>query len=325
MIVKTIQGKSFPLQQGQTVLEAALSNGLTFEYSCKNGQCGVCKTTLIEGQVEEQILQLALSEDEKENNKFLTCCCEPASDILIDAEDLSALSGIESKTLPARINQISFLSPKIVEVTLRLPPTAQFEFLEGQYLDVIHPYATRSYSIASTSKDTELKLLIKKVEKGVLSEYWFHKAKPNDLLRIEGPLGTFFLRDHGRPLVFLATGTGIAPVMAMLERLDSDESFQQKNRIMVFWGNRSDKDFIWKPHFQVLDVEVFRVHSKPGEGWTGEVGYVQDVALSKINDFTELNVYACGSNLMIHSAKDAFCKAGLEEASFYSDAFVQSS
>ena len=325
MIVKTIEGKSFPLQQGQTVLEAALSNGLTFEYSCKNGQCGVCKTTLIEGEVEERIPQLALSEDEKENNKFLTCCCEPSSDILIDAEDLSALRGIESKTLPARINQINFLSPQIVEVTLRLPPTAQFEFLEGQYLDVIHPDATRSYSIASTSKDTELKLLIKKVEKGVLSEYWFHKAKPNDLLRIEGPLGTFFLRDRGRPLVFLATGTGIAPVMAMLERLDSDESFQQEKRIMVFWGNRSDEDFIWEPSFRALDVEVFPVHSKPGEGWTGEVGYVQDVALSKINDFTELNVYACGSNSMIHSAKDAFCKAGLEETSFYSDAFVQSS
>lgn len=322
--IATVEGKEFVSLNGHSVLDSALNSGLAFEYSCKNGQCGVCKTTLLTGQVKALQPQVSLTEQDIAENKILTCCCSALSDLLIDSEDLSALHGIKTKTFPARINGIKFLSNQIVEVKLRLPPTAQFKFLEGQYIDVIHSAVTRSYSIASTSEEPELSLLIKKVEQGVLSRYWFEEAAFNDLLRIEGPKGTFFLRDKNKPLVFLATGTGIAPVLAILNQLEQDDTFHQLNSIQLFWGNRRSEDFVWISNFKKIQVDVFFVHSRPPENWEGERGYVQDVALKKIVNIKEAHVYACGSNNMIYSAKKAFTEKGLVVKNFYSDAFVQS-
>ncbi|MDG6773627.1 FAD-binding oxidoreductase [Thiomicrorhabdus sp. ZW0627] len=324
-LIKTTYGNTFSSIQGGSVLDSALKNNLVFEYSCKNGQCGVCKTSLLSGKVAELKPQLGLSLEEQEDGKFLTCCCEAKSDILIDSEDLSALHGIEVKTTPARINSLKKLSPNVVEVRLRLPPTANFKFLEGQYIDVIGPNAVRrSYSIASSSFEKEITLLIKKVEGGVLSEYWFNQAKGNDLLRLEGPKGTFYVRENKTDIVLLATGTGIAPIISILERLDADDSFEQMNDIYLFWGNRHSEDFVWKPEFKRLKVNVSLVLSGESDEWEGDRGYVQEVALTKIDDFQQKHVYACGSNEMILTAKKMLMEQGLPEKQFYSDAFVQS-
>lgn len=324
-VVKTTEGKEFVSESSMSILDSALGAGFIFEYSCKNGQCGVCKTTLLDGNVKEIVSQQSLTEQEKQQGIILSCCCEPVSDILIDAEDLSALHGIEIKTLPARISSIQQMSPDIVEVVLRLPPTADFNFLEGQYLDVIGPNGVRrSYSIASSSSQKEITLLIKKVEGGVLSQYWFFDARENDLVRIEGPKGTFFIRDIGEPLLFLATGTGIAPVISMLQGLDEMDGFDQKHPIQVFWGNRFKEDFVLCPEFERLNVDFVKVLSRQDGGWGSEVGYVQDVALTTVSDMSNLQVYACGSNEMIQSAKRKFFDSGLPEKNFFSDAFVQS-
>lgn len=325
MKVKTVEGKEFSSVQGVALLDSAINAGLIFEYSCKNGQCGVCKTALLEGEVKELKPQLSLTQQDCEKGMVLSCCCEPVSDVLIDAEDLSALHGIEVKTLPARINAIEQKSAGIVKVKLRLPPSADFQFLEGQYIDVIGPNGVqRSYSVASTSANKEIALLIKKVEGGVLSEYWFEVAKENDLVRIEGPKGTFFVRDVNKPLLFLGTGTGIAPIISMLKRLNEDKSFVQKFPIYVFWGNRHVEDFVWKPVLKKLNVEFYQVLSRSDEVWDKSVGYVQDVALGTVPSIKEFHVYACGSNQMIQNARELFCGAGLLEKNFFSDAFVQS-
>lgn len=321
--VVTLAGKEFKGDGSRTILASAAESGLVFEYSCKTGQCGVCKTTLLQGRVKELQPQIALSDDDAVNNKMLTCCCAPVADILIDAEDLSALHGIETKTLPARINSIKKLTSDLIEVTLRLPPTANFHFLEGQYLDVIHNGIRRSYSIASTSAQKEISLLIKRFDNGKMSNYWFSCAKANDLLRIEGPCGTFYLRDSSVSLIFLATGTGIAPIMAILKKLDA-QPFQQQNSIKVFWGNRLSEDFAWDFEFSHLNVEVVKVISSVSNTTEFKEGYVQDVALKTLESLKEVSVYACGSNAMIQSAKQKFVEAGLPENRFYSDAFVQS-
>ena len=322
--IATLEKKVFSGSGDKSILDEALNAGYVFEYSCKNGQCGVCKASLLSGEIKEIRPQLALTEQDALKKQFLTCCCAPTTDILIDSEDLSALHAIELKTLPARISQLQLLSDNIIEVKLRFPPTADFNFLEGQYVDVIHSSATRSYSVASTSEQKEMTLLIKKVDQGLLSAYWFEHAVVNDLLRIEGPKGTFFLRDKEKPLVFLATGTGIAPIMAILRQLDENKTFEQHQPIYLFWGNRNEEDFVWDPVFQRLRVESFRVLSKPRGNWREDVGYVQDVAVKKVNNLTGCHVYACGSNNMITSAKKLFMEKGLDESSFYSDAFVQS-
>lgn len=325
MMINTESGEAINGQKNVSVLDSALKSGLVFEYSCRTGQCGACKVTLLEGEVDELQSQLALSDDDLVRRKILTCCCAPKTDILIDAEDLTVLKDIKVKTLPARISLINQLSEEIVEVVLRFPASADFKFLEGQYIDVILNSVRRSYSISSTAVDKEVTLLIKRVKQGVMSDYWFSKAKVNDLLRIEGPKGTFFLRATNKPLVFLATGTGIAPIMSILKKLDRHTSFNQSNDIHLFWGNRLAENFIWQPDFNNISVEIERVVSKPDSGWDGKTGYIQDISLDILGEkVRDSDVYACGSNDMIQSAKLAFKKVGHSEKCFYSDAFVQS-
>jgi CDP-4-dehydro-6-deoxyglucose reductase len=322
--IKTQEGKKFISVEGGTILESALSAGFVFDYSCKNGQCGTCKTTLLKGEIIEVQEQLALNKEDA-NNQFLTCCCAASSNILINAIDLSAMHEIEVKILPTRINSLDLLSEDIMQVKLRLPPASNFEFLEGQFIDIIGPNSIRrSYSIASISSNNKITLLIKKVKDGKLSHYWFNKAKLNDLLRIEGPKGTFFLRDRAKPLVFLATGTGIAPIISILDGLDSDPDFNQIENISLFWGNRVQQDFIWSPNFKKINVDFYPIVSKDDDDWNGEIGYVQDVALRVLNNIKKVNVYACGASVMIDCAKSNFIKSGLNEKDFYSDKFVQS-
>ena len=322
--IKTENGVEIESLDNISILESALSSGIVFEYSCKTGRCGACAVTLIEGEVTVLTPQLALTNIDGENRTILTCCCAAKTSVLIDAEDLSALHGIKSKITPARINSLNLLSPDILEVKLRVPASTSIRFVEGQYIDVIGKKGRRSYSIASSSNDDEISLLIKKVEKGVLSDYWFNDAKIEDLLRLEGPKGTFFLRDASKALVFLATGTGIAPIISMLNGLDSDQSFKQRKHIKLYWGNRTSKDFVWEPKFVNLKVDFNPVVSRSDEKWQGKTGYIQDVALSELDNMDEVNVYACGSNEMINMAKKYFVNAGLNGKSFHSEIFVQS-
>ena len=323
--ISLVNGSTIQNIQSLTILNSAMISELNIAYSCKTGRCGVCKVSLLKGEVKELQAQLALTTTDRENHKILTCCCEPITDVVIDAEDLAALKGLNVKTLPSRIAKINVLSNDIIEIQLRFPPSADFKFLEGQYLDVIWNGIRRSYSIASTSLDKEVTLLIKKVELGIMSNYWFTEAKLNDLLRIEGPKGTFFLRNKENPIIMLATGTGIAPIMSILHKLDQDKNYQQLQSISLFWGNRFVDDFVWQPEFKNITVNLEKIISKPNSSWIGKSGYIQNIALEVLGDkVIESDVYACGSNEMIQSAKQNFIQAGLKEGRFYSDAFVQS-
>lgn len=324
MKIETKEGLTFLAEVGQTILDAATANGLHFAYSCKTGQCGVCLSNLLSGEVKEIQPQLALLENDRVQNGILTCCCEAQTDVLVDAEDLTALKDIEIKTLPVRIKSIELKVKDIVEVILRFPPTAQFKFLEGQYIEVIGQTGLRrSYSIASICGCKELTLLIKRFENGAMSEYWFNQAVVNDLLRIEGPKGTFYVRDMYVPLVFLATGTGIAPIISILNRMDQ-EGFRQDSFIKIYWGNRNPNEFVWEPSYKNIKVELICVLSRESECWNGDVGYIQNIALNQIDFIENVHVYACGSNEMIKASKLMFVEKGLKSNYFYSDAFVQS-
>jgi len=206
--IRTTDGIRFQGSPEVSVLENALQAGHVFEYSCKNGQCGVCKTNLLQGEVKEMQPQYALSDEDRKHGKILSCCCAPNSNLLIEAEDLSALQAAPVQTLPMRIEKIIRHSERIVEIEFRFPSTANFRFLEGQYIDVIGPNGIRrSYSIANCADEKNIRLLIRRVDGGMLSKYWFEEAKPNDLLRMEGPKGTFYFRGFRKHIVFLATGT----------------------------------------------------------------------------------------------------------------------
>lgn len=326
-VVTLNTGRTFPADAATSILDAARAAGIVLEYSCRTGRCGVCKVPL---ELGETVLlrpeDESLSADEVQQGLILTCCRAAAGDIVLDIEPLDRLAGFEVKTMPARIVSIERLAPDIVKVVLRTPPASPLRFLPGQYVDVLAEGVRRSYSLANAPRaDNQLELIVKRYPGGVLSTYWFEHAKVNDLVRVEGPFGTFFLRDEGPAnLLFLATGTGIAPVKALLEELASDPARAIRHRIDVFWGNREAESFCWDPVNLGLDVGFHHLLSGRDESWNGRRGYVQDAAIARGIDPDDTAVYACGSSAMIGSARAALLALGLPAKRFFSDAFVSS-
>jgi len=324
-IIKTSSGLSYKAHGDISILESSQQRGYHFEYGCHNGQCGACKTTLVQGEIVELQGQRSLSDEDIQAGKILTCCCAPKTDILIDAEDLSALKDIEIKTLPARIQSIIKYSEHIIEIDLRLPPSVSFRFLEGQYIDVIGPKGVRrSYSIGNSADKKIIKLFIKRLELGVMSQYWFQEAKENDLLRIEGPKGSFFFRELKKHIVFLATGTGIAPVKSILDMLFMRKNLSGDMTFSLYWGNREPKDFFWQPDYESLALNYTPVLSRKHPDWHGRQGYIQDAIVEDGIEIKDTQFYACGSLRMIESAHKKLLAHGLDGKYFHSDAFVSS-
>lgn len=319
---------SFVSTGEETILTAAMKSEVALEYSCRTGRCGICKAYLISGDTIALAPETSLSPEESAKGYILTCCRGPTSDVKLDIEDLGDLAKYKIKTLPARIDHIKLVSYDVVEVTLRTPPNSLLDYRAGQYIDVIGPKGIRrSYSLANAPReDGKLKLEIRKVEGGQLSQYWFNEAKQNDLLRIEGPLGTFCLRNKSsKNLVLLATGTGIAPVRAILEELSMSvsEGGIRYEHIFLYWGGRVEEDLYWTPEFLELPLSFVPVLSRSPH-WIGRSGYVQQAVLEDQIDLSDASVYACGSETMIHSAKEVLVAEGLNPRQFYSDAFVSS-
>jgi CDP-4-dehydro-6-deoxyglucose reductase len=325
-VVRISGGKSFDAAEGEPILDAALRTGITFPYSCRNGRCGTCKGRLIEGSATILQDELGLNLHERSDGWILTCVRSAGSALQLDIDDLSDLRLFTAKTLPCRIHRLDFLGEGVARVFLRLPPAAKFDCYPGQFIDLIgHGGVRRSYSIANALLGERLlELHIQRVAGGTMSNYWFEKAKTGDLLRLHGPLGTFFLRDvQGMDLVFLATGTGIAPVKAMLEGLVQSDKHKPRS-VALYWGVRVREDLYWDVSIQGLGYDFIPVLSRADSQWCGARGHIQNVFLANAPMLEHAIVYACGSNTMIQDARETLLGAGLHKRRFFSDAFVPS-
>jgi CDP-4-dehydro-6-deoxyglucose reductase len=233
-----------------------------------------------------------------------------------------------AKTYPCRIQSMVKLAPDVLKIILRLPPQQPMDYHPGQYVDVIGVDGIRrSYSVANApSADRCIELHIRQVPNGAMSSYWFERAKLNDLLRLHGPLGTFFLRDvAGLDLILLATGTGMAPIKALLESLSQRVASLNPASVHVFWGGRTEEDLYWRSAELGNFYRYTPVLSRERTQWTGARGYVQQAVLAANHDLTRASVYACGSPAMIAGARTQLLDAGLDPRRFHSDAFVCSS
>jgi CDP-4-dehydro-6-deoxyglucose reductase len=325
-IVTLSNGRSFVADSHVSILDAALGHGIVLEYSCRTGRCGTCLATVISGRTASLRDEECLSGADKEAGRILTCCRAAEDDVELDIADLPRLAGIAIKTVPCRIADVVVLAPDVLGVTLRLPPASPLQFVPGQYVEVIAKGVRRSYSLANAPRpDGMLELHIRNYPGGVLSRFWFEEAKTGDLLRLQAPLGTFFFRDLAAgPILFLATGTGIAPVKSILDEFAARPELTGGRDIHVYWGNRQQRDVYWTPQYADLPVRFVPVLSRPGEGWTGRRSYVQDAALADLRRFEHAEVYACGSQSMIEAAKSLLVANGLPPRHFFSDAFVTS-
>ena len=316
--------KTFTCDEDSTIFEAAKKSNIVLEHSCLTGRCSSCKVLVKSGLSESKTFELGLNSSDKEKGYILSCVRKPKSDMYIEAEDLSDYVINNSKTIPAKISLIELLTEDILKVTLRFPPNQSLQFISGQYADIIKGGIKRSYSIANNDSSC-LEFFIKKYPGGVLSNFWFNEAKINDLLRVEGPKGTFFLRNTSnyKNIIFIATGTGIAPIKSILESIkNAPEKFNNVN-LYLFWGAKYFKDLFWNPIMLGLNINYFPVLSVEKKVST-EIGHVQEALLRKNIALKESIVYACGSEKMINDSQMLLTQNGLKAESFYSDAFVSS-
>lgn len=317
----------FQLSGTETILNGALSKNINLEYSCNNGQCGQCKAVLVEGEVsvsDELREQVALHG--LDHNEILTCCTRAETGLKIQAGYYEQLSHIVKKTIPAKVDSFEYLNDDVLTMVLRLPPASKFDFLSGQFIDLIWAGEKRSYSIAnSNSNKNTVELHIKKVPGGLFSEHLFNNLKENMLFRINGPLGTFFLRESISPVIFMCTGTGFAPVKAMVEKLIENSSNRD---VYIYWGGRTTKDLYsqlpneWDKKYP--NIKYFPLYSREDKSVLEGTKYIQDLILTQHESLEGFEVYACGSEGMIKAASALLIARGLNPQSFYSDAFVSS-
>ena len=214
-------GHEFSVEEGESVLTAALRQHLVLPYGCRNGACGSCKGKIVEGEVDYGVYQKkALTEADKAQGKALFCQAKPVSDLVIEARTIGAAKDIPIRTLPCRVQKMERLADDVMVLYLKLPANERLQFLAGQYIEfLLKDGSRRSFSMGNAPHDDELiQLHVRRVAGGQFTDHVFGKMKERDILRFEGPLGTFFLReDSQKPIVFVASGTGFAPIKSVIE------------------------------------------------------------------------------------------------------------
>lgn len=315
----------FDAAPGMSILDAAAAASRLIPYSCRTGRCGTCRCRVVAGETQALSQETGLTAGEQAAGWILSCVRSATSDVALEVDTLDGLVLPSPRTLPCRIAAIERLAPDVLRIALRLPPAIALDYLPGQYIEIIGEHGMRrSYSIARAPQHgAPLEVHVREVAGGAMSDYWFNRACVNDLLRLRGPLGTFVLRDvAGIDLVLLATGTGIAPAKAILESLPSLDPARAPRSVTVLWGGRTPSDLYLELGAMQGDHRFVPVLSRADRGWTGARGHVQDVLLGMQPDLRHTAVYACGSDAMIHGARDALARSGLPEHRFHSDAFV---
>jgi CDP-4-dehydro-6-deoxyglucose reductase, E3 len=322
-------GRQFSAEATETVLNAAIDAGINLPYGCKNGICGACKGKVLEGKVDYgQHQTSALSEAEKAEGKALFCCAIAQSDLTIECREVDALGGIKPRILPVRVQSLTKAAPDVMVMHLKLPSNERMQFLAGQYIEfLLKDGKRRAFSLANAPHDDAfLELHIRLVEGGSFTQYVFNEMQEKAILRLEGPLGSFFLREESKkPVIFVAGGTGFAPIKGIVEHMLFNNIQRQ---IIVYWGAKTRADLYmadlpkaWATHYS--HVTFIPVLSAPTteDAWLGRTGYVHQAVLDDHADLSAYQVYCCGAPVMVETAQQTFAAQGLPEEEFFSDAF----
>ena len=324
------QHRSFATETGENILSAALRQGIVIPHNCRNGFCGSCMGLLHRGEVDyggEENLK-ALSEEKAKQGYILCCKAVTKSDIQLEIETIDAVADIEIKTLPCRVHRLTKLADDVMLMELKLPPHEKFEFHAGQYLDfLLRDGRRRSFSMANSPSSNELiELHIREVPGGSFTGQIFNEMKEKDMLRMQGPFGTFILRsDNSRPAILIAGGTGLAPLKSILEKVREEGC---ERPLHLYWGARAIRDLYfdeelreWTEDLDCLSYTPVLSEPDAGDGWTGATGWVHEAVMSDFPDLKGFDVYASGPPPMINAIQKSFPENGLEQGHFYFDSF----
>ena len=324
-------GRAFTAKPDETILAAGIRQGIGMPYGCKDGACGSCKCKKLEGSVTHTAHQeKALSAQEEADGFVLTCCATAHSDVVLESRQVTEEGAFPIRKMPSRVSLLEKKSDDVMLLKLQLPANDSFSYHAGQYVEfMLRDGSRRSYSMANAPHTLAggLELHIRHMPGGLFTDQVFGTLKEKDILRIEGPYGSFFLReDSQRPIVFLASGTGFAPIKAIIEHMQ----FKGITRpATLYWGGRHPSDLYmdaWiKAQLAVMpNLRYVPVVSDalPPDGWTGRTGFVHQAVLQDTPDLSACQVYACGAPIVEDSAQAAYIQAGLPTDEFYADAFV---
>jgi len=320
----------FTARDDETILDAALREGYVISYGCRNGACGTCKGKLLAGKVDYGAYQeSALPETDKHRGMALFCQARPLGDVVIECREVGAAKDIQIRTLPCRVHKMERAAADIMVLYLKLPATERLQFLAGQYIDILlKDGGRRSLSMANPPHADEFLQLHLRNYGGPFSEHVFTRMKERDILRFEGPLGTFFLREGSdKPIILLASGTGFAPVKAMIEQAFHTNSARP---MVLYWGARVRADLYmhelperWAGEHNNFKYVPVLSEPLPTDNWSGRTGLVHHAAMKDLADMSGCQIYACGAPAMIEAAhRDFTAQCGLPEDEFFSDAFT---
>jgi len=323
-------GHSFTAEPDQTLLAAADAAGLSLPYGCRNGACSVCKVTVLQGQVDHGDSQeWGLPAEQRAAGKALLCCAKARSDLVLETKEVKVNRDIPVKTLPCRVQRMERLAPDVMALWLKLPANERLQFLAGQYIEfILKDGGRRAFSLANAPHgDETLEVHVRLIPGGQFTGHVFEGMKEKDILRFEGPMGTFFLReDSAKPVILLAGGTGFAPVKALVEHAIHSKTARP---IHLYWGSK-DKAGLYLPDLPAqwaaehANISFVPVLSEPAaaDAWTGRTGLVHKAVLEDFADLSGFQVYACGAPVMIDAAQKDFAAAGLPEDEFFADSFT---
>ena len=323
-------GHQFQPKPEESVLQGALNNGFGLPYGCRNGACGSCKGKILAGEVDYgKYSPAVLSDAEKAQGMALFCCAKPLTDLVIECDKVRDLGDIPIRIAPSRVQKLDKVTDDVMIVQLKLPASEHLQFLAGQYLDImLKGGERRSFSMANAPHDNEfVQLHIRHVPGGSFTEHVFTKMKERDILRIELPLGSFYLReDSDKPIVFVASGTGFAPIKSIIEH-----AFMKgiTRKMVLYWGARRPKDIYmdalakqWAAEHDNFSYVPVMSEATAEDAWGGRTGFVHQAVMADFPDLSAHQVYACGVPIMVDSAKRDFTgKCKLPEEEFFADSF----
>lgn len=322
-------GHSYPASAEDTLLQAALDAGLNIPYGCRNGACGTCKSRVVAGRINPgQVQEHVLSAADMAAGLALTCCAKPLSDVTLEVREVVCQRDIPVRTMPCRVHELRKVAADVIVMRLKLPANERLQFIAGQYIEfLLADGKRRAFSLANAPhEDDLLELHLRLIPGGSFTEYAFSAMKERDILRFEGPLGTFHLHeDSTKPMILLAGGTGFAPIKALIEHAIHSRITRP---MALYWGAKN-RDGLYLPelpqrwaaaHSHIAYVPVL---SEPAanDAWTGRTGLVHQAVLEDFSDFSQYQVYACGAPVMIEAAHNEFTARGLPADQLFSDVF----
>lgn len=324
-------GRTFEVATGESLLSAGIRQGINLPYGCKDGACGSCKCKKLEGLVQHGPHQeKALSTEEAAAGFVLTCCATPQSNVVLESRQVTEVGALPVKKMPARVAEIHRVTDEVMVLKMQLPANDTFVFRPGQFVEfILRDGSRRSYSMANAPHtEVGLEFHIRHLPGGKFTDYAFSQLKDKEILRLEGPFGSFGLReDSSKPIILLASGTGFAPIKAILEQMRLVGS---QRPTTLYWGVRKPRDLYldaWvksqmqrMPNLKYVPVVSNAEHE---EKWGGRQGLVHMAVLQDTPDLSGYQVYACGAPVMVEAARHDFSKlANLPSDEFYADAFT---